>query len=153
LFSQEPTCLGSVTAVKGGVPPSPLYSPLQFPANVDKRADEQTRNADCLLRVNYACCRVLQTVADHAYLSGFSSMACRALHRVAFAAVSGVRGIRVASSYSNLAHAPQYAAPPDVAVAPDTLMVGQSLPRPPQAVYTEYWMQTSGNTPSTPLDE
>jgi hypothetical protein len=43
--------------------------------------------------------------------------------------VSRVRGLRIVGSSSSLAHAHQVAAPPDVAIVPDTLTAEQPLPR------------------------
>ncbi len=40
-----------------------------------------------------------------------------------------MRALRIAGSCSGLAQVHQYAVPPDVAIAPDTLSAEQSLPR------------------------
>jgi hypothetical protein len=79
----------------------------------------------------------------------FCSLPCPLLQGIASGLGSRVCGLHVAGSCPSLAHAHRYAAPPDVAIAPDTLTRQNSRYRAsPQAVYTGCWMQTSEKGPS-----
>jgi hypothetical protein len=76
----------------------------------------------------FLVCSFPATVDEqHVFLHGSYSFV--ATYSIRVIVGSAHRGLRVAGSCSGLAHAHRYAAPPDVAIAPDTLTAEQSLPR------------------------